>query len=140
MKIVIEEYANVDETFQNIKNIKVGSMTLNDLFGQDLKVIETALNDYEEDKKELIAEQHRLFDLAKEQENELKELREFARIVVEKSVDIDILKSYIHCDKLNGKDFDYNKYKTYNYAIFSKQKLKQTEFDLIKKVVEKYGK
>lgn len=48
--VIIEEYVNVDETFQNIKNIKVGSMTLNDLFGDNLKVIEKAL----EERKELL--------------------------------------------------------------------------------------
>lgn len=42
---------------------------------EELNVIETALNDYEEHEKELIAEQHRLFNLAKKQENELKELK-----------------------------------------------------------------
>lgn len=50
MNIVIEEYVNIDETFQNIKNIKVGSLTLNDLFGDNLKVIEKAL----EERKELL--------------------------------------------------------------------------------------
>lgn len=50
LTVTIEEYVNVDETFQNIKNIKVGSMTLNDLFGDNLKVIENAL----EERKKLL--------------------------------------------------------------------------------------
>ena len=61
MNIVIEEYANVDETFQNIKNIKVGSMTLNDLFGDNLKVIENAL----EERKELLKWKNSQQDLIK---------------------------------------------------------------------------
>lgn len=60
-KIVIEEFVNVDETFQNIKNIKVGSMTLNDLFGDNLKVIENAL----EERKELFKWKYSQKDLIK---------------------------------------------------------------------------
>ena len=101
----------VKQAVENVKNIKVGTMVLNDLFGQDLKVIETAFNDYEEDKEELIAEQHRLFDLAKEQANELNELRDFAIFV------IDYLTENRITLYINDKDKE----------------------DLVKKVVEKYG-
>ena len=151
--VIIEEFVNVDETFQNIKNIKVGSMTLNDLFGDNLKVIEKALEErkellkwknsqqdlikgkdeyiaklcndraeLKEHEKELIAEQHRLFDLAKEQEEALK-------IIVKKDVAVGM------CElKEVG-------LKEYNDFIGSKElELTQAEFDLVKKVVEKYGK
>ena len=149
MNIVIEEFVNIDKTFQNIKNIKVGSMTLNDLFGDNLKVIEKALEErkellkwkdsqqdlikgkdehiaklcndraeLKEHEKELIAEQHRLFDLAKEQENELNELKEFARLICS-GADI-----YAHCIDFEYTTFDYD----------------DKNFDLVKKVVEKYGK
>lgn len=151
--VIIEEFVNVDETFQNIKNIKVGSMTLNDLFGDNLKVIEKALEErkellkwknsqqdlikgkdeyiaklcndraeLKEHEKELIAEQHRLFDLAKEQEEALK-------IIVKKGVAVGM------CElKEVG-------LKEYNDFIGSKElELTQAEFDLVKKVVEKYGK
>lgn len=158
MNIVIEEYANVDETFQNIKNIKVGSMTLNDLFGDNLKVIENALEErkkllkwkdsqqdlikgkdeyiaklcndraeLKEHENELITEQHRLFDLAKEQEEVLK-------IVIAKVVDMSFLNICDNEKQYNAKvriKLDFNNYDEYM--------LTQTEFDLIKKVVEKYG-
>ena len=150
--VIIEEFVNVDETFQNIKNIKVGSMTLNDLFGDNLKVIEKALEErkellkwknsqqdlikgkdeyiaklcndraeLKEHEKELIAEQHRLFDLAKEQEEALK-------IIVKKGVAVGM------CElKEVG-------LKEYNDFIGSKElELTQAEFDLVNKVVEKYG-
>ena len=83
-----------------------------------------------EHEKELIAEQHRLFDIAKEQENELNELREFARIVSEKSVDMLILKQA-------NKNIDYETSVFMPYSL--NRKLTQAEFDLVKKVVEKYG-
>lgn len=84
--------------------------------------IRTALYDFEEDKKELIAEQHRLFDLAKEQEEALK-------LIVKKGVVVGM------CElKEVG-------LKEYNDFIGSKElELTQAEFDLVKKVVEKYGK
>lgn len=149
--IVIEEYANVDETFQNIKNIKVGSMTLNDLFGGNLKVIENALEErkkllkwknsqqdlikgkdeyiaklcndraeLKEHEKELIAKQHRLFDIAKEQEEAL-------NIIAEKRVDVS--------DLIHSADA-----KEYNDCRDRFWWLTQQEFDLVKRVVEKYGK
>lgn len=37
----------IKQALENVKNIKVGSMVLNDLFGEELKVVENALNDYE---------------------------------------------------------------------------------------------
>ena len=151
--VIIEEFVNVDETFQNIKNIKVGSMTLNDLFGDNLKVIEKALEErkellkwknsqqdlikgkdeyiaklcndraeLKEHEKELIAEQHRLFDLAKEQEEALK-------IIVKKGVAVGM------------RELKEVGLKEYNDFIGSKElELTQAEFDLVKKVVEKYGK
>lgn len=83
--------------------------------------------DAEENKVELIAEQHRLFDLAKEQEKELNELREFARIAVEKSVSILSTKYYTNVDD-------------YNLGLNKDQELNKAEYDFVKKVVEKYGK
>ena len=56
---------------------------------------------------------------------ELDDLREFARIVVEKSVDIICLK---YCTNVND----------YNVGFDKDQELDKTEFDLVKKVVEKY--
>lgn len=47
----------VKQALENVKNIKVGSMVLNDLFEEDLKVIENALNDfdkYHESQQDLI--------------------------------------------------------------------------------------
>lgn len=58
-------------------------------------------------------------------------------IIKKKDVYISILKSYINYAKLNGKDFNYNEYETYNYALFSKHKLTQEEFDLIKEWLER---
>lgn len=211
MNTVIEEYVNVDETFQNIKNIKVGSMTLNDLFGDNLKVIEKALEERKEllkwkdcqqdlikGKDEYIAklcndraelkeeikrldsqyknihntkvkvplcnilnglsqkERHRVIEdiyysqaerqdfydnkiakLEKEnktQENELKKLKEFARIVSQKQVDIAMLKGLDNEKQYNAKiRINCN---FHNYDIYM---LTQAEFDLVKKVVEKYG-
>lgn len=99
------------------------------LHSEGLKVIETALNkveDYEiqntifkEHEKELIAEQHRLFDLAKEQEEALK-------IIIEKSVDIFQIKYWLKAED-------------YNDGFSEDHQLTQAEFDLVKKVVEKYG-
>lgn len=109
------------QVLENIKNIKVGSMVLNDLFGGDLKIIETALNDYEEEKKELVAEQHRLFDLAKEQENELKELKEFVKIVA---------------TKVQAKGFKND----YWIDIGENNSLSKNEFELVRNVVDNYGK
>lgn len=80
-----------------------------------------------EHEKELIAEQHRLFDLAKEQENELKELKEFAKLVSRRT------------------EHYFQEFATRNinqYVIKETYFVKGTdkEFDLVKEVVEKYGK
>lgn len=138
----------VKQALENVKNIKVGTMVLNDLFGQDLKVIETALEHYEiqntilkEHEKELIAEQHRLFDLAKEQENELKELKEFTRIVFNKNVFLWGM-AYRKNEAKNYKP-TYEYYKNncgYFHSGYKFELMTETEFELVKKVVEKYGK
>ena len=78
-----------------------------------------------EHEKELIAEQHRLFDLAKEQENELKELREFAKLVSRRT------------------EHYFQEFVTRNidqYVISETYFVKgeDKEFDLVKKVVSKY--
>jgi len=70
MNIVIEEFVNVDETFQSIKNIKVGSMTLNDLFGDNLKVIEKAL----EERKKLLKWKDSQQDLIKGKDEHIAKL------------------------------------------------------------------
>ena len=79
-----------------------------------------------EHEKELIAEQHRLFDLAKEQETELKELREFAKIVSDKRIDMSLFR-----------DYDLDIYEYNNDYVEDEFTLTQKEFDLVKKVVEK---
>ena len=183
----------IKQALENVKNIKVGTMVLNDLFGEDLKVIEKALEErkkllkwkdsqkdlikgkdeyiaklcndraeLKEHEKELIAEQHRLFDLAKEQENEIKtliakneemstdrnkarnenfKLKEFMRIVFEKNVFI----WGMAYRKNEVKDYKptYEYYKNHCGYFHSGYKFKlmtETEFDLVKKVVEKYEK
>lgn len=122
---------------------RLRELDLYDLHSEDIKTIETALNkaeDYEiqntifkEPEKELIAEQHRLFDLAKEQENELKELKRFAEVVIKKQVRMHWLKG--SCLERYNRDIKYN---FEDYA--SDYMLTQAEFELVKKVVEKYGK
>lgn len=74
--------------------------------------VEDIFNNYEESKKELIAEQHRLFDLAKEQETELNELKEFVKVLCKMKI-VDS-----------------------NHKIYG---INETDIELIKKVVEKYG-
>ena len=90
---------NIEKAKESLETIKMFDNY--GLLREHISTIENVLNDYEEDKKELIAEQHRLFYLAKEQENELKELKEFAKIVATKGVDSLQAKS---CKD----DYDYN--------------------------------
>lgn len=110
----------VKQALENIKHYdsRVG------LHEEDYNLIVDALNDYEEDKKELIAEQHRLFELAKEQENELKELKEFVKTII----------SHTNINRLTliGEN-------EITISYFS-EKWHTKDFDLIKKVVERYGK
>lgn len=118
----------IKQALENVKNIKVGSMVLNDLFGEDLKVLENALNDYElqnklfkEDKKMIVKEYNRLFDLCKEQNEALK-------IIVGKKVNIyAIMQSCSHDD--------YHWYMDSYESDF----INEEEYNLVKKVVEKYG-
>ena len=77
-----------------------------------------------EHEKELIAEQHRLFDLAKEQENELDDLRKFAKLYIAEMVDVDCAK-------------DCNTYDEY-VSCYGRE-LNEAQFNLVKKMVEKYG-
>lgn len=98
---------------------------LTDHFLNCHNIVENALKQAEENEKELIAEQHRLFDLAKEQENELNELKEFVKLVIGEFVDVDCAKD---CD-------------TYDeYVSCYGRELTEAHFNLVKKVVEKYGK
>ena len=198
--VIIEEFVNVDETFQNIKNIKVGSMVLNDLFGDNLKVIEKAL----EERKKLLKWKNSQQDLIKGKDeyiaklcNDRAELKEELKKVEDFKYHYDRYKKElannletINCmqeeattnynlinqledrnDRLVerlekakqerealkiiiGKDinipmlmtmFRHNKLTVENYNIncslgLEQYKLTQAEFDLVKKVVEKYGK
>lgn len=61
-----------------------------------LNAIETELNNCEKEKKELVAEQHRLFDLAKEQESELEKLKEQYKNIHNTKVKVPL------CNILNG--------------------------------------
>lgn len=159
----------VKQALENVKNIKVGTMVLNDLFGEDLKIFETALNDYEEHEKELIAEQHRLFDLAKEQEKELKELKEALNVredsninlneinielrntrdslqkhLTEKTLELhnltqeleelrEFAKYFTTCSIVHDNDMWVGK------RYFERDVCGDKKFDLVKRVVEKYG-
>lgn len=119
---------------------KIRELDLYDLHSEDFDNILGALNNMEElikgkdeyiaklccdraelkeHEKELIAEQHRLFDLAKEQEEALK-------IISKKKVNI------YYASILNNR-------KDYNISVASDD-LTQTEFDLVKKAVDEYGK
>lgn len=94
--------------------------------------VENIFNNYEEDKAELIAGQHRLFDLAKKQETELNELRGFIKIILSKSYWSNRFVWIKECETCE----EYN-------SIFvekANSRLNDTDFDLVKKVVEKYGK
>ena len=142
--IVIEEYANVDETFQNVKNIKAGSMTLNDLFGDNLKVIENAL----EERKKLLKWKESQQDLIKgkdeyiaklcndraELKAELKELQEFAKIVATKGVAIGFIQ-LLEKENAGGVN-EYNDYIGGDKNLY----LTEAQFNFVKKVVERYGK
>lgn len=150
-----------------------------------LELIENELNEDEEYESELITEQHRLFDLANKQENELQKikeqyknihntkvkvplynilnglsraererviediyysqaendnkiskleneldvLQEFAKIIVEKYVNISVI---ICCVK-----YDVGGINFYNRNLSDEEKLTQAEFDLVEKVVKK---
>lgn len=109
---------------QALDNIALGSNTLESQtkqFQEDYNLVVNALSEYEEEKKELIAKQHRLFDLTKEQEEALK-------IIIEKRVDMSLFRDY---------DLDIYSYNT-DY-VEDEFRLTQREFDLVKKVVENYG-
>ena len=90
-------------------------------FENEINKIKDTLNQAEENEKELIAEQHRLFDLAKEHEKELTELREFVRIMASRRLINPRLK--------DSAVMFYDVEKRHS----------ETEFDLVKWVVEKYG-
>lgn len=153
--IVIEEFDRVDAAFKTFRydlkvNNKIGNCLELDLleslvkeiinnFGkykesqQDLikgkdEYIAKLCNDraeLKEHEKELIAEQHRLFDLAKEQEIKLNKLEKFAK-VISRSVEF---------NEFGSTDAYYN---TAN--VINKDTIVNEDVDLVKKVVEKYGK
>lgn len=66
---------------------------------------------------------------AEENENELKELKEFARIVLSKGIDAPLIKEYPNITYV-----DYNMKSRFALGNYTK-----AEFDLVKKVVENYG-
>lgn len=63
-------------------------------------------------------------------EKELKVLE----IIVKKEVNVSMLKSYLKCG-VGLKDFTYEEYKKYNHTIFSKNKLIEEEFNLLREVL-----
>ena len=91
-----------------------------------------------EHEKDLIAEQHRLFDLAKEQENELNELREFAKSIFKYCLNYQELL----VNMLWGNDSDKERYNRFvrNHIEEKAEDMTFNEWKTIKKVVEKYGK
>lgn len=190
-KIVIEEFVNIDETFQNIKNIKVGSMTLNDLFGDNLKAIEKAL----EERKELLKWKDSQQDLIKGKDEYIAKLCNDRAELKEEIKRLDSQYKNIHntkvkvplCDILNGlsqnerhrviediyysqaerQDFYENKISKLENELkelqefaryfttcsvvhnndmwvgkryFEREVCGDKKFDLVKKVVKKYGK
>ena len=102
----------------HLKNLNQG-LKVSQIYYEAVSTIENALNDYEiqnkilkENNKELIKEQNRLFDIAKEQENELNDLREFVKVLCKMKI-VDT-----------------------NHKIYG---INENDIALIKKVVEKYG-
>lgn len=66
----------------------------------------------------------------------LANIKKAFEIIKEKEVNISMFKSYLKCG-VGLKDFTYQEYKKYNHTIFSKIKLTQEEYDLLKEVL--YG-
>lgn len=108
----------------------------------ELKKIKDILAEYDFELKDfreacLLLRQWRSENLCwidyEEQKIKLKELKEFARIVIEK----DVKPSFIKRNSLGT----YNNHIEWNYEEQADNyMLTQTEFELVKKVVEKYGK
>jgi hypothetical protein len=107
------------------KYLKKGERFINFQIDRDnirryLKRIERNLKsdsiETEKNETELIKEQHELFDIAKESENVVK-------IIIEKDVDFSLLHSS-------------NTVEDYNAGLWTYFRLTQSEFDLVKKVVE----
>lgn len=84
----------------------------------------------------LVSDYHKIdnidYHLIKQKLLELKELQEFAKIVFGKELDLDMIKILQNHNKL--------RLDSYNVYYAEEHKLTQNEFDLIKNVVEKYGK
>lgn len=104
---------------------------------RDLNIVKSALNQAEENEiqnkilkehqKELIKVQHELFDIAKENENALK-------IIIEKDINMPLLMTMFRHNTLTLENYNIN-----CSLGLEQYKITQDEFDLIKKVVEKYG-
>lgn len=106
------------EALKAIGELKENGVKINTT--EEYKIVETELTESKEYEKELIAEQHRLFDLAKEQEEALK-------IIVEKNV-------IILWVKLSNSVEQYN-----NSRSVEEYHLTPKEFGLLKKVMKDYG-
>lgn len=118
------------EALKAIGELKENGVKINTT--EEYKIVKNELNNYEEDKKELIAEQHRLFDLAKEQEEALK-------IIVKKNVFIwGLLYRKYEIDDYKPTYEYYKNHYGYFHSGYNPQIMTQAEFDLVKKVVEKY--
>ena len=117
VEVSMHDYAK--DNFTTADNIAIKGIREELAKAEDYEIQNKILKEHE---KELIAEQHRLFDLAKEQEEALK-------IIVDKMIDMHDL-MYVNFVK------NYNN-KTHYCGV---ENLTEAEFDLVKKVVEKYGK
>ena len=76
-----------------------------------------------------------LQDTIDDQEKELSELQEFARIVSKKDLDIPVLMTLFRHNKLTLENYNQN----CCGRGLKQYELTQAEFNLVKKVVEKYG-
>lgn len=111
----LEEYEIAEDDF-NFRHIKTGKY----ICEEELSIVETALNQAKEQETEL---------------NELKDLQEFARIIVDKDVEMPVLMTLFRHKKLTLDNYNHN----CMGCGLEKYELTQEEFDLVKKVVEKYG-
>ena len=104
---------------QALKDISyVSGISVKSVCRESYETLENFINEAEEHEKELIAEQQRLFDLAKEQEEALEIIARHTKITKHIAMAEDIYIIDIHLNELSNR----------------------AEFDLVKKVVEKYGK
>ena len=110
------------ENIKSLKNVEI-------LFPKSIKIVETALNDYDmqnkilkEHVKELIKEQNRLFDIAKENDKAME-------IIAKNLIDIHDIVVYSTFSAFNQ-----------HRTLRGLTTITQNEFDFVMKVVEKYGK